>query len=278
MSQQLFDEIADGLSPSTVDVDAVIRKENRRRAAHRATGVMTATVALTGVLTVSWTIGAARAPTPGAVPALSPTAASPSPGSPQDGFRLVDSTREDAAATAKKLSEAMDNGLRHVVPGARWVYVVSNATEVEAGPDGQPPTIEFRDVDWRPVLPSPPDVTYHPRITLRSASPAAGLRMPVYQGGQGVEVHGRKGSLKLEIAFRTPEDDKFGPFVQSRTFLPWPGETVPPMERFVKLKVAGGRILTLTLGNVNGYDIDPAPLTSDQLIAIATEVAGKIQP
>lgn len=272
MTQQLFDEIADDLSPSTIDVDRIIRREKRVRATRRTSGLLTGVIALTGVLAAGATIGAAPAPD-GAVRATGPASAVP-----QDGFRLVFSTKEEAAATAKRLSDAFDKALHQAEPDAHWIYAVSYATEVEARPDGQPPEINFRDVAQLEKLRAQAASSRPPTPFSRpTPSPKNISRLPIFEGGQGVEVHGRKGSLKLTIANNTGAGRKTGKFVQTFTAKSWPGESVPPIVRFVNLKLADGRILTITLGNVNGQDIDPAPLTSEQLVAIATEMATKIQ-
>ncbi|MFI6333298.1 hypothetical protein ACIBBG_34290 [Micromonospora chersina] len=272
MTQQLFHEIADGLPPSTIDVDRIIRREKRARAARRS-GLLTGAIALAGVLAAGATIGAAPAPDRDVL------ATGPASTIPQDGFRLVFNTKEEAAATANRLGDAMDKALHHAEPDARWIYAVSYATEVEARPDGQPPKIGFRDADrfkkLRARVASTPRPTLPPQHT---PSPRPSRFLPIFEGGQGVEVHGRKGSLKLTIANNTGTGHKTGKFVQTLSGKPWPGESVPPITRFVNLKLAEGRILTITLGNINGQGIDPAPLTSEQLVAIATELAKKIQP
>jgi DNA-directed RNA polymerase specialized sigma24 family protein len=80
-----------------------------------------------------------------------------------------------------------------------------------------------------------------------------------------------------EIAENTDTGGRTGPFVRDETFEAWPGESVPPSTRSVHLKLADGRILTIMLGNVDGQQLDPAPLAPEQLVAIATDLAAQIR-
>lgn len=241
----------------TIDVDGIIRRERRLRVTRRAAGLLGGLMALTGVVAGGITLGGAPVPHP------TVQSAGPASSVPQGGFRLVADTQEEAAATAKRLSMALDEVLHKTAPDARWIYANSYATEIEPGPDGQPPTIRFSD---------------HPKGKRSGPS--------IFEGGQGVEWRGRKASLKLSIMIDSGQ--KTGKFVQERTEDPWicreargcgyESDPTPIRVRQVSLKVAGGRVLTIQLGNNRHSALDPAPLTSEQLLAIATEISAKILP
>jgi hypothetical protein len=134
--QHLFDEIVGEPPVSTIDVASIVKREQRIRTIRRMIVPLTATavVVLSGVL-----VGAV--PTQ---PAPNKQAAPPVTTATTDAarFRLVLDSRESAQATAARMAEALDLGVRRVAPQARWLadnfYGAANV-------DGQLPVIIVGD-------------------------------------------------------------------------------------------------------------------------------------
>src|SRR5882672_3830183 len=118
MTHKLFDEAIGAMPPSTVDVEAIRRRQRHRSSIRRLTA-MTAGVAVVAAATVS--IGAATAGTrahtgppsaagtdapAGSVPTASPDSAV-TPGGAGDTFRLVANTTQSAKITGERLRDAL---------------------------------------------------------------------------------------------------------------------------------------------------------------------------
>jgi hypothetical protein len=122
MGTQLFDEVVGELPPSTVNVDDIVRREKRRGAVRRTTGIVAAVVTLSVTTGLGLTIG-------GGTGTSSPPVASAA--TPETRFALVADNAETATATAKRLQLALDGAVRRQAPGATWLT-------------GEPPAISFK--------------------------------------------------------------------------------------------------------------------------------------
>ena len=306
MRKNLFDEVVGEMPPSTVNTGEIVRREKRRKAI-RAVSFATALVAVSvgAGLTISGMGGTpARsaasafhtAPSPAASASRTapPTCASRLKAGP--GGRSCQSTQtatnrfaiaayddRSAAATAKQLSTVFDDALHQEAPDASWIFEPDYVGQPR-GPDGQPPQLTY---DLRNGLP--------------------GNSGSMFSGGSGVVNDGRKGSLQLSV---TPNPDQVAPTGEVIDLLkceasrpncvegtgpegqktvrwtihyePAPGSDVPFISCIVDVGLPGGRVLQLEGSNDFGIDGDPAaqrltPLTSNQVSAIAIDIAGHIK-
>jgi hypothetical protein len=113
MTQQMFDDLVGQPPPSTIDVDAIVRNQTRRRRLRQAPMVMAAVavVAVGVVFAGLGTIGTA-ATSKGDVVRQEPA------GGPK--IRLVVDTAEGRAKSAEELTKAYDEAVKKAVPGAEW--------------------------------------------------------------------------------------------------------------------------------------------------------------
>jgi len=270
MGTHLFDQMIGDLPRSTVDVAGIVRREKRRGAVRRVTALTTGAVALS----VATALGLSMTGGTGASSPPSATGASAGATAPDAPFALVALTEESAAASAKKLSKALDAALRGTAPGARWI--AEPGVEGRDTPDGEPPVL-----------------SYHVGKDERKAH-------ELFNGGTGVLNQGRKGSLHLgvEPAEGLGEDGvrrhneltcppsgrhcevERAPSGTKLVFQTWTSGDVRTDSYEVGLP--DGRILRLLISNSFGAGGGPAPqkdtpLTRAQLKAIAIGVAGRIK-
>jgi hypothetical protein len=242
--------------------------------------------------------------------ATQPSAAAGSPEAPDSTFRLVADNSDSAQATARQLSETLDNALKKEAPGARWIFELDYVGQ-SPGPGGVPPQLHANGLDG----------------TKKSEE--------MFTGGSGVLQDGRKGNLFLTIFALTPVGgtntasgsprcapsaspkcaqsgaaDPRGAVNREKLFLNCPrgaadcvegktpnggktvlqtislpplrGSAVPYREHLVRVQLADGRVLSLSHSNDFGPDMTPAaqrdtPLTREQVTAIAFYIASKIK-
>lgn len=170
MTQQLFDQLAAGSPPSTVDVPAIIRREKRRRMVLRFGGSVAIALAAAGALVI---LGPDRAATFVPPVAAVPSFAAPAP--PATGFRLVADDWDTAAATAASLRAALDAAVHRSAPGAIWL---AQGRTGLVTPDGEPPRLIDDD------LKRPAD--------------------QMFWGATGIGLEGRRGTLTLSIVSMNP--------------------------------------------------------------------------
>jgi hypothetical protein len=273
MGTQLFDQVIGELPPSTVDVTGIVRQEKRRRA-RQVTGVATAVVALSvaSALGLSMTGGPGASSPPAAVGTGTASAGATAP---DTRFALVAVTEETAAASAKRLSEALGDALRRQAPGARWI--AEPGVEARDTPDGRPPILN-----------------YHAGKDERTAH-------ELFNGGQGLLNQGRKGSLHLGVEPSVGVGEDGRPRHNSLECTPSPGRTctvtkAPSGAKMLfeswgdggalticyDMALPDGRILRIlvsnTFGAQGGGPVQKAtPLTADQLKAITIDVASRIK-
>jgi len=268
MGTDLFDQLVGELPPSTVDVVGIVRREKRRSTARRVTGLATAVAALglTTALGLSMT-GGTGASSPPSVAGGGTTAA------PDTRFALVAQSEETAAASAKRLAAALDAAVRKEAPDAKWIFEPDGSGRT--GPDGRPPTLSY-DVG--------PD----------------GKSKELFGGGSGILNEGRKGSLRLgvepaegvgEDGVRRPSSWKCAPTVRKCTegTAPSGAKTLFLSPKYgdvqmygIEVQLPDGRSLRITVSNNFGDKGTGAaqpgtPLTSDQVKAIAFDVAAQIK-
>ncbi|BEL02304.1 hypothetical protein Q0Z83_004950 [Actinoplanes sichuanensis] len=276
MSRHLFDELAADAPPSTVDVRAIVRREQRRRTGLRLGGAAAVVLALAAA-------GSLLVPEPQRPPLATPPVPEVSASTASDGFRLVADGRESAEATARRLRAALDEAVRDIAPGSRWLRVDADAPPA---PDGQPPNFAFR------------------------GSGGAGEQM--FGAVQGIELDGRTGELAVEIISYEPCTDptdaecrkqqKFKDnyrLMKERALTCEPNEwqrtcteghrrkvytTYHPQQRmlthYVVVELADGRVLQIQTLNVLDGDRTQkeTPLTPEQVDGITTILAARILP
>lgn len=255
MGAQLFDEVIGDLPPSGVDIEGIVRREKRRRAARRATGLATAVVALsvTGALGLTMASGTGASSPPAAGPSASTSV-------PDTRFALVADSAESAAGTAKRLSEALDVALQKAAPGAEWIFEPGVAGET--GPDGQVPKLAYK---------------------VRKNG------QEMFAGDSGVQKDGRRGSLYLGIfPAGTLDCPPKGPQCVAGTTPGGAKTTLVTVDGDVvvyhaNVELPDKRVLTIIHSNDFGPDGAGAaqpdtPLTSEQTMAIAIDVASHIKP
>jgi len=275
MSTQLFEEVVGALPPSTVDVAGIVRREKRRSMFRNITGAATAAVALSVAVAVGLNgTGGAKSPpvATGSAPATgSPATASPAP---DTRFRLVADSTESAADTAKRLSKALDASVRKEVPGSEWIFEPDYVGEPKR-PDGQLPDLDAK---------------------VRKGRPDQSGEM--FAGVSGVQNDGRKGSFHLIVAIdETADFSKCGPdsgstctegttpsgaWTRRIAMVDKNGGKTPFVMYVASVGLPDGRVLMLEISNDFGLDGAPAaqpeaPWTGDQLLAIATDLAGQIK-
>ena len=271
MGTQLFDEVVGELPMSTVDVDGIVQKEKRRGATRRVAGLAAAVVALSVTTTLGLTMtGGTGASSP---PSAAGGASGATSAAPDTRFALVADSKESAAATAKRLSEALDAAFKKEAPGAKWIFEPGVAGET--GPN-TPPQLSYKTVQ-RPKS------------------------VDLFAGGSGVLNNGNKGYLFLQIG---PTDLKS----EDGKVLRFSMECSPKVPKCVRGTAPNGaetrlstidygdgmlsyyatvtlpdqRALTIYAGNEFGPDGSPAaqremPLTDDQTLAMAIDVASQVK-
>lgn len=298
MTRQLFDDLIGTPPPSRVDVAGIVRREKRKMAARRLGGTLAAVTALA--------VAGGFLLSPGAgVPSTSTPVAEAT--TPQDlRFRLVTDTKESSEATASRLGQELDKALKETAPGAQWIFEPDIVGET--GPDGVPPEIYFKQhtygkklvsfvgesgvlVDGRkgslrmmispnkdngnPAPNNPGGVPTRPRQHVPTAPP------PV--------VNDRDGEKPATIPSEPPCDrcvEITGPNGEKVTKIDLtykPASGGVPVETYlVRVDLADGRELEIEVTNSFGADGAPhpklaSPLTMEQVITMATTIAGKIK-
>jgi len=272
MGTQLFDEVVGELPTSTVDVDGIVRREKRRGATRRVAGLATAVVALsvTTALGLTMTGGTGASSPPSAAGGASGGATS---AAPDTRFALVADSKESAAATAKRLSYALDAAFRKEAPGAKWIF--EPGVPGETGPS------------------SPPKLSYKTLQKPRSVD--------IFAGDSGVLNKGNKGSLFLQTSPTVIKDEKGEVHRYSMECSPKAPKCVEgtapngAKTRLSTFDYGDGifsynadvilpdeRVLAIQSSNDFGPDGSPAaqramPLTGDQVLAIAIDVASQIK-
>jgi hypothetical protein len=266
MMQPLFDEMIGTPPPSTVDVAAIVRREQRGRSARRAGYGLAAVVAVAvsaGTLT-----SVAR-------PNDEPRAAPP-PVVPDTRFQLISTDKQTAEASARQLSRALDHAVKKAVPGVTYPSfkgITSNPTK-----EGLPLIVG----GWGP-----------------GKDPA-----DWFSGTVNVEVTKRQGALNLMVLslpepgtpFKKGRDGKPSPpMLVSCEHETGCKESTGPngkkivtivtkqgnyQNREVRTEIPSHRVLTVSVSNV---DVNPEnaaapPLTTAQLAQIVGEVSGQIKP
>jgi len=284
MGTQLFDEVIGVLPPSTVDVAGIVRREKRRGMLRTITGAATATVALSVAVAIGLSgTGGAKSP-PSATGSALASDGPPATGvpAPDTRFRLVADSAESAAATAKRLSKALDASVRKEVPGSKWIFEPDYVGEPKR-PDGQLPDLDAKVRKGRP-----------------------GQSGQMFAGVSGVRNDGRKGSFHLIVVIdEAPEDGPSTPvdpgacgadtgstctegtapngaWTRLVTMADENGGKDPFVLYIASVGLPDGRYLILEISNDFGLDGAPAaqpdaPWTSDQLLTIATDLAGQIK-
>jgi hypothetical protein len=264
MMQPLFDEMIGTPPPSTVDVAAIVRREQRGRSARRA-GYGLAAVVAVAVSAGTLSSGNGSSSDPRAAP----------PPVADTRFQLISTDEKTADASARQLSRALDHAVKKAVPGVTYPSfkgITSNPTKeglplivVGRGPGPDP-------VDW-------------------------------FGGTVNVQVDKRQGALNL-MAISLPEpgtpfkkgpDGKPSPpLLVSCEHETGCQESAGPdgkkvvtvvtrkrnyQNREVRTEIPGHRVLTVSVSNV---DVNPEnaaapPLTTAQLAQIIGEVSGQIK-
>lgn len=262
MSKQLFDELLGELPPSTVDVAAIVRREKRRHTALRVTSVATALVALSVTAAVGLTMaggtGTSSPPQAGGETTPSVTV--------DTRFALVADSEESIEATARRLSERLEAALKKEAPDLKWIFEPN--IPGEKGPDGQPMELGYKE--------------------------GKGVKkaQEMFAGTSGFRVGERKGSMHFAIL------NSEGATVQCPPTIPTCVDGTAPngaktsmltfdygdgvIEHSARVELADGRILTLSQTNDFGVDGAGAaqpgtPLTGEQTLAVATDVASQIK-
>ncbi len=274
MGTQLFDQLIGDVPPSTVDVAGIVRREKRRSAARRVTGVAAAVV----TLSVTTAIGLSMTTSTGASsPPLAGGAAATGAVTPDTRFALVSLTEESAAVSAKRLGAALDAAFRKEAPGATWIF--DPELPGETGPAGRPPKLSYHVVD-------------------RSGKKSEEL----FSGSSGVLNEGRKGRLHLGVNATEGLGEDGAPQRDAGTCPPAGSQeckqgTAPHGAKTIfltrtfddgvrvstaEVALPDGRALRVTHSNSFGADGSgaaqrTAPLTDAQLMAIVVEVAGHIK-
>ncbi|MET0492650.1 MAG: hypothetical protein ABW000_05910 [Actinoplanes sp.] len=267
MMQPLFDEMIGTPPPSTVDVAAIVRREQRGRSARRAGYGLAAVVAVAvsaGTLT-----SVAR-------PDDEPRAA-PSPVI-DTRFQLISTDKQTAEASARQLSKALDHAVKKAVPGVTYPSfkgITSN------------PTKEGR-----------------PLIVISGGRGSGKDPVDWFGGTVNVELDKRQGALNL-MAISLPEPgtpDKVGPdgkpsppMLVSCEHETGCQESTGPngkkivtivtrrgnyQNREVRTEIPSHRVLSVSVANVDATNPDNAaapPLTTAQLARIVGEVSGQIK-
>jgi hypothetical protein len=287
MTKQLLDGLLGETPPSTVDVASIVRRERKLGLLRRAgagVAVLGVAVLASGFLATGPGGGAAPSAPPAAIASTDPA---------DSKFRLAAESREDAEATAARLSRELDRALRVAAPGATWQR---QDLFGRPSPDGQPPNL---------------------------FAPESGARADqMFFGGTGVVFEGRRGTLVVEVQSPRPCAADNAKCRQERAtpgFEEWSRQammscaglsgcetrTGPNGERMVvqstssrtprggrpltlhqvRVLLPDGRVLTLSSGNEFGTGAgepaaaqDQPPLGVPHLSAMALAVAGKILP
>jgi len=271
MSTQLFDQVVGELPSSTVDVAGIVRREKRRSTVRRVAGLATAVVALsvTTGLALGMTGGTGAPSSPSAAGGTSATDSA----APDNRFALVALNAATGAESAKRLSAALDAAFRKEAPGAKWIFEPN--LPGETGPDGQPPKLVYKGAQDAPAS------------------------QEMFSGGSGVLNGSRKGSLHLGVfpADGPREDGGRGPVKclptgqqckegvapsGTKTTLQTVTDGGKVAEYVAAVGLPDGRILKI--GQTKAFGLDGAgatqdrpPLTGDQVLAIAVDVAGQIK-
>ncbi|MFC5006772.1 hypothetical protein ACFPIJ_54300 [Dactylosporangium cerinum] len=209
------------------------------------------------------------------LPSVAGGASAPDSTAPDTRFVLVANSEESAAATAKRLSEALDAAFRKEAPGAKWIFEPSGPHET--GPDGQPPKLLYKGAKDAPKS------------------------LEMFAGDGGVLNRGRKGHLHLGIfPGKGVSDDpanQDGSVTCSPTAQECKEGTAPNGAKTTLLTISDdggvgeyvaavglpdGRILKIA--NTKAFGVEGAgaaqdgpPLTSDQVMGIAINVASQIK-
>lgn len=280
MNQQILDELIGDPPRSSVDLDAIIKRQRRRRQGlHLATGGLGAAgVVLAVFLGVSLAVGGQVTVRPAATPEPSTQQSrrqmeKPPAGPTTGGFPLQVGSEAGRQETVNQLRTAWEQATATYAAGATWIYMPDVPGEART-PDG------------------------HPRMWV--------AKDPVtFEGRSGITAQSRKGGFYLSVRPATCEaglscspvyacDGTFPQCTTSRTpggldVVQWSEK--PPASRGktyvfygVQVKLRGGA-WTLTLQAVNYFGGDgspvsaPAPvLTRTQLASIAAGVAEQIRP
>jgi hypothetical protein len=288
MTRQILEEMIGTPPPSTVDVAAVVRRERRTRTA-RWTGVAAVAALTLGALAAVPVLGAGDRSDDIAGPGH-PASAPADPAA--DGFRLLAGNREDAEASAARLSRELDRALGTVAPGAAWLR---------------------QDLYGRPTLDGQPPNLFAPE--------SAEYGEFLFNGGSGVAFEGRRGTLALEVLSPLPcaadnakcaaerADPAFAERMREHLMTcAAPGgceyRTGPKGERIltastssrppradralvryeVRIRLADGRVLMLATanqftepgGDKDAIAQDVPPLAMSHLVAIASAVAATV--
>jgi hypothetical protein len=271
MQQQLFDEMIGESPASRIDIDAIVKRQQRIVTARLIGGSMAAMLALAVAGGVALTV---QAEPTGSAAAKPPVQAS----SPVTDvrFRLVFDTPETAKATADRLSQELDQALRKHAPTASWIQDPDIGAHRE-GPVGQPPILAYK------VGPN--------------ADPAA-----VFAGHKGLLNEGRKGGLSIGVGRDSWQKTGPGPNQFDWTCTDSPGCTVDKAPSGAKMKiisrrasaesqfvsdsvaieVPGNRVLNVEVSNEFGVGDgtvaqNASPLSLEQVRAIALDIAAAIK-
>ena len=308
MTKQLFDDFVGAPPPSTVDVVSIVAREQRRRARLRinlaATAVVVAVaVATTAGATLSHRAGEAS-PQPGALPRAASSPSGTGSAAPSDAstFRLVADNQESAEATGQRLTETLDDAVKRVAPDARWLGGASYGAPTT---DGPPPamtstggaqasgqmfyggsnlqvgsrqgSLQLQITDYRLFC---SDAT-------ASANPKCGPDV-LARAKQGQEnqltCQMRNGPEPGCVQHTGPHGERVAVRTSSvkppKLGGPWAFVTYE-----VRFELPDGRVLDTSVSN----EVDSAesggrphqqdsPLSVNQVVAIATDIAGKIKP
>lgn len=290
MTRQLFDEMVGTAPPSTVDVHAIVRRETRK-SARRWTGVLTAAVAAVA-------ISAGVVATVDRGPDGVRSAVDPPPGAVDNGFRLTATDRESTEATAARLREAIDGAVRRAAPGARWI--ATGAYE-NAAPDGQPPnlsgpgstaevdrmfnggtgilaegrkgtlSISVIQVDRGTITCDPSDAKCVAERALPDRTAEKRAQLLTCRGEAGcTESTGPKGETIVALSSAVRLKQFPGPLLAT--------------SHTVRIELADRRVLVIDSrndfappGGKNALQQPDPPLTAAQVVAIGSELAGKIK-
>ncbi|SIN26805.1 hypothetical protein [Micromonospora cremea] len=276
MSHQLFDELIGTPPPPRVDVQGIVRRERRARAARRLGGSLAAVLALAVAGGVSVAV---RDQEPGAAPGT-PQAVASSPAT-DTRFRLVFDTDETADATAKRLSQELDRALRKVAPGATWTWMPDYLDEPRK-PDGQPPQFTHRGT--ADFVGSSSGISYQgrkgslsvsitPDVHRDASAGPAGFHWPC-QLPQGIQEDSRY--RRVCEAGTTPSGARMK--IETLT-----GKRQKSVQHLIAIQLPGNRALQAGVLNMVGVDESAvpaqpqAPLSMEQLKAIALAIADQVK-
>jgi hypothetical protein len=192
---------------------------------------------------------------------------------PDTRFALVADSKESAEATAKRLSAVLDAAFKKEAPGAKWIF--EPAVAGETGPNRAPQLAYKTLIRTKPV--------------------------DIFAGGSGVLNNGRKGNLFLQTSptvFQLENGKVVHYSMECSPKAPKCVEGTAPNGAKTRLSTFGygggmfsysadvllpdERVLSIHSSNEFGPDGSPAaqrgmPLTGDQTLAIAIDVASQIK-